>query len=91
MGRIQLQDSREAKLNKSRELRMVSVSKIWVFQLLMRAEVHFCKIEILSGFCSHNYGNPSFEILDELLPSPSATSSSSPWFNDELMIRNLLP
>ena len=29
--------------------------------------------------------------LDELSLSPSATSSSSPWFNEELLFRNSLP
>ena len=41
--------------------------------------------------CSHSGGNQHFGNLNGLSLRQSATSSSSPWFNDELLFRNLLP
>ena len=39
--------------------------------------------------CSHNCGNPSFGNFDELSLSSSATSLSSPWVNDELLLTEI--
>ena len=41
--------------------------------------------------CSHNYGNPPFWKSRGFSLIPSATPSSSPWFNDELLFRNSPP
>ena len=45
----------------------------------------------VSSSCSHYRGNPSVGILDELSLSPSATFSSPPWFNDELLLQKPAP
>ena len=41
--------------------------------------------------CSLNGGNPSFGNLGELPLSSPATSLSSPWFNDELLLQKPAP
>ena len=51
----------------------------------------YCLIwQMLSPY-PHNCGDPSFGYLDELSLSPSVTSSSDSWFNDELLFQEPAP